>query len=84
MKSVYFASVTWDQMDLPSFVRMGFFPDSIPTQLPVGEVLCLAGITNLSISATFCHWLRVAHEKFGLGENAAMMESAAALRFRAQ
>lgn len=84
MKSVYFASVMWDQVDLPSFVRMGFFPDSIPTQLPVREVLRLAGITNLSISATLCHWLRVAHEKFGLGENAAMMESAAALRFRAQ
>ena len=57
MKSVYFACVTWDQVDLPSFVRMGFFPDSIPAQSPVGEVLCLAGITNLSISATLCHWL---------------------------
>ena len=57
MKSVYFASVAWDQVDLPSFVRMGFFPDSIPAQSPVGEVLCLAGITNLSISATLCHWL---------------------------
>lgn len=41
MKSVYFASVTWDQVDLLSFVRMGFFPDSIPTQLPVREVLVL-------------------------------------------
>ena len=50
MKSVYFASVAWDQVDLPSFVRMGFFPDSIPAQSPVGEVLCLAGITNLTLT----------------------------------
>ena len=84
MKSVYFASVMWDQVDLPSFVRMGFFPDSIPAQSPVGEVLCLAGLTNLSICATLCHLLRVAHGKFGLGENAAVMESAAALHFRAR
>jgi len=63
---------------------MGFFPDSIPAQSPVGEVLCLAGLTNLSICATLCHLLRVAHGKFGLGENAAVMESAAALHFRAQ
>ena len=37
MKSVYFASVMWAQVDLPSFVRMGCFPDSIPAQSPVGD-----------------------------------------------
>lgn len=47
-----------------------------------GEVLCLAGMTCLNISATLCHWLRADHGKFGFGEDAMIVENKAVLYFR--